>query len=491
MMRRFPTSLRARLTIWYTVVLALVLVAFALLSYNAIARAVALTTDDGLRNAAAALGASIAEEVGDRELHGAVPTDASVRRSVAEVVDAFRFDEYHFEVLDAGLRPIGPADGVETVPRERVDALVSSAARDGEALDTFAETRPHARILALRATARGFDYTIVVARSLETQEQLLSSVRRAFGAGVPFVVVCAALGGSLLARKSLAPIVAMSDQAERIEATSLHERLKVAGERDEIGRLARVFNALLARLERSFDAQRRFMADASHELRTSVAVVRGESEVALAGGDRTSDDYRDSLEIIHDEGKRLSRIVEDLFTLARADTKRQPLEIGEFYLDEAIGDSVRAVRSLAARRGVAVVGDACEEMPARGDETLVVRLFVNLLDNAIKHTPEGGEVRVHAGREGARYRVTVADTGSGIPPEAQPYVFDRFYRADAARARGEAGEGSGAGLGLSIVRWIAEAHGGCVDLASSSERGTTFAVTLPAPDAERSRDVAV
>jgi signal transduction histidine kinase len=281
----------------------------------------------------------------------------------------------------------------------------------------------------------------------------------------------------------------MGDQAERIEAASLHERLRVANERDEVGRLARVFNALLARLEAAFEQQRRFMADASHELRTPVAIVRGEAEVSLSRPDRGAEDYRESLDIIHDEGRRLARIVDDLFTLARADAGQRPLEVSDFYLDEVAAESVRAVRSLAERRGVRVSCDTSGEMPFHGDEALVSRLIVNLLDNAIKHTPAGGQVRLRTETAGAVYVMTVEDTGLGIPAAAQPFVFDRFFRADSARSHTGAEGGSGAGLGLSIARWIAEAHGGLVRLVRSTDSGTEFAVTLPIPaEARRAAD---
>jgi signal transduction histidine kinase len=280
----------------------------------------------------------------------------------------------------------------------------------------------------------------------------------------------------------------MSETAARIGAANLHERLPVINERDELGRLAQAFNKLLARLDESFEQQRRFMADASHELRTPVAIVRGESEVALSRDGREAGDYRESLAIVHDEGRRLTHIVEDLFTLARADAGQNPLKLTDFYLDEAVAECVRAVRTLASGQGVSLDSNAPrEEMPFRGDEELIRRMLLNLLDNAIKFTQPNGRVSVACETMGKEYVLMVSDTGVGIPVEAQSQIFQRFYRADKARSRtvtanSHAAATSGAGLGLAIARLVAEAHQGKLELIRSDERGSVFVATLPAPD---------
>ncbi len=189
-----------------------------------------------------------------------------------------------------------------------------------------------------------------------------------------------------------------------------------------------------------------------------------------------------------DEGERLTHIVEDLFTLARADASgSHPLKLTDFYLDETAADCVRAVRTLAAGRELTLEHEAAPvEMPFRGDEELLRRMLLNLLDNAIKYTPPRGRVLVKCEVRDGEYLLTVSDTGAGIPVEMQPHVFERFYRADKARSRADgadgAAAGSGAGLGLSIARIVAEAHGGRLELQRSDERGSVFVAALPAPD---------
>jgi heavy metal sensor kinase len=322
--------------------------------------------------------------------------------------------------------------------------------------------------------------TIIVGavHRLHAHRRLLAGVRLSLGLGIPLLLVLSTLGGYLLARKSLRPVAVMTDRAAHISATTLHERLPVANPNDELGRLARVFNELLARVGAAFEQQRQFIADASHELRTPVAIASGEAELALLRDDRTADELRTALRTIREEMLALQRIVEDLFLLARAHAGERLVTPSEMYLGELCAECVRSIRTLAARKQITVRYDGSDELPMRGDESLLRRLLLNLLDNAIKYTPAGGSVTVSARMETGSYAVEVADTGGGVPPESRTRVFDRFYRAQRAR---EAGEASGAGLGLAIAQWIAQAHAGTVALVKSGETGSVFRVTLPAP----------
>jgi signal transduction histidine kinase len=270
----------------------------------------------------------------------------------------------------------------------------------------------------------------------------------------------------------------MSSQAGRIGAANLHERLAIENEKDELGHLARSFNGLLNRLAESFDRQRRFMADASHELRTPVAILRGESEVALSQQQRSAEEYRESLGVLHHEAERLTRIVEDLFTLTRADAGQYPLEARDLYLDELIAECVHSARTLAQAKKISLTFDEAPESPIRADESLLRRMLLNLLDNAIKYTPDFGRITVACRPSGQEYAVSIADTGMGIPAELRPRIFERFFRADKARSRSES-DGGGAGLGLAISRWIAEAHRGRLELTCSDSTGSTFTAYLP------------
>jgi len=298
-------------------------------------------------------------------------------------------------------------------------------------------------------------------------------VRRVLFFALPLLVAVAGLGGYLLASRSLAPVGWMAAQARQITGSNLHTRLDIGHAAEELEVLAASFNELLSRLDQSFESMRRFVADASHELRTPIAVIRGEADVALAH-ERGSAEYRESLAIILDESQRLSRLVDDLLNLARADAGHVQLQVAEFYLNDLVAECCRSVQRLAAGRQIELDCRCAGDVPFRGDEGLMRRLVVNLLDNAIRYTPPGGKVSAVLEAEGPDLRIRVSDTGVGIAPEAAEHIFERFYRGDKARSR----QDGGFGLGLAIVKWIAESHHGAVELSSHPGAGTTFTVSF-------------
>ncbi|MDQ2937397.1 MAG: heavy metal sensor histidine kinase [Acidobacteriota bacterium] len=476
------SSMRARLTFWYTAVLALVLIIFAVSTYSYLARAARQRTDDSLLDTANSFIADLNSELGD----GNQPDDA-----VIEASRGFHFRDRQIIVYDERRNVVVASDTSEDLPlgnrwftlpaaQPQLAHLLDSAARAGRAQATLFDSERAIRVLAIAAPAARRNYLFVVANPLHDQEKALSQARKAFFVAIPVALLLASLGGYFLARKSLEPVVTMGEQAAQIGASNLNERIPVPPNNQELGRLAIIFNDLLVRLDESFAQQKRFMADASHELRTPVAVIRGESEVTLSQPTRGEKEYRESLAIVNDEGQRLTRMVEDLFILARADAGEYPLVLTDFYLDESVNECVRSVRSLAAKKRLEIFYEPPEkEIAFRGDEPLVRRMFLNLLNNAIKYTPERGQVRVSLKENRDHCEVIISDTGHGIPVEAQPYIFDRFFRVDKARSRDESLNGSGAGLGLSIARWAAELHGGRIMLDHSDDAGTTFIISLP------------
>jgi heavy metal sensor kinase len=318
-------------------------------------------------------------------------------------------------------------------------------------------------------------YLLVAGIALEPTDEELESLREVLAYVIPIALVLAGAGGWFLARQGLAPVAAMAERARKIGVEDLSARLPVANPRDELGRLAETFNALLARLETSLLQQRQFMADASHELRTPVTTSRTAAAVALQQPHRSEQEYRESLAIIEQQTTRLSRIVDDMFTLARADSGSYPVRRTLMYLDEVLADAVRAARVVADTKQVAIELSATPSASFTGDEELLQRLIGNLLDNAVRHTPHGSTVHVSLVHDPGRYVLSVADAGKGIAPGAQPHIFERFFRDDAARSSA----GGGAGLGLALARWIARAHGGDVTLVRSSPEGTTVSVILP------------
>jgi len=477
-------SVRVRLTLWYTGLLAVFLLILSLTTYFIFWRSTLERTDSNLEELAEAFWTTANAEMEDNA--GGDAAKYATREAIVE----HRFRDHVFVVLDPHGRVLTSTGELPLKGREASSAaeVLSSAAfrqvadRSAEAdrfYDNVSVGTSGYRAYARKFPLRGETYTLVILQSLHAQNEMLEEVRATFAWIIPIAILLASAGGYFLARKSLAPVVAMSTQAGRIGAENLSERLPVENARDELGHLAKSFNELLERVDQSFERQRRFMSDASHELRTPAAILRGESEVALAKAERPAEEYRESLSVLHSEAQRLTQIVEDLFTLTRADAGQYPLSPRDFYLDELVAECVHATRSLALAKKITLGAELPEEMPIRADEGLLRRMILNLLDNAIKYTPAGGQVTVSCVRAASEYALVVKDTGPGIPAELQQRVFERFFRVDKARTRAE-GDGVGAGLGLSIARWIAEAHCGRLILAHSDASGSSFTAFFPA-----------
>jgi two-component system OmpR family sensor kinase len=465
-------TVRTRLTVWYVSMLAFVLIGVIAVIYVLLSRALYQRIDDNLYSVIGIATTSLANDLAEGQT-----VDDAARSTAAELASR----QLLVAIYDGGGRLLGEAGREDDVviPATPMSEIATTGL---STLTTVVETDDlddrHRLAYRRVTTPPGVEYIVVVGSSLEPTDEELGSLRGILAYVVPLALVVAGLGGWFMARQSLSPVVAMADRARQIGVVNLGLRLPVVNPRDELGRLAEVFNELLARLEASVDQQRQLMADASHELRTPVTIVRTASRVALQQPARTETEYRETLEIVEQEAIRLSRIVDDLFTLTRADAGSYPMQIMPMYLDEVVDDVVRAARVVAGQRGVSITTDAIHPAPFTGDEDLIRRLIINVLDNAIRYSPESVVVRIALDRVGSSYAISVSDEGPGIAPEAQSRIFERFYRVDSARTRGGAHDG-GAGLGLALARWIAQAHEGEIKLATSSRLGSTFVITLP------------
>jgi heavy metal sensor kinase len=456
-------SVRTRLTLWYAGVLGLSLIAFALLIYYAAAAIFHERQDESLRSTAQTVASAYLEEF--EEQH-------SLAKAGEVVLAELTFPNHFVEVIDNTGRPIAWSKNLSA----NVYSIPSLNLEQAQAQNSSVATIDGLRVAVVPLSSNQNIGFAAVAEPLNVIEDGMRQLRRDFFAGVPLVLILASAGGYFLARKSLAPIASMNSQTQRISAENLSQRLDVTSPRDELGRLATTINDLLARLESSFKEQQRFIADASHELRTPLAVLRGETEVALAKR-RTADEYQQSLSLIQEEAEQLSRIVEDLFILAR-----QPIDAParlmkeRVSLNETVKDCARAAQVLATRKGVRLTTESnSAAIDLNGDKELITRMILNLLDNAVKYTPAGGEISLALTRHNGNAEIVVRDTGIGIAEADRQRVFDRFYRVDKARSRAL----GGAGLGLSIVRWIVEVHGGDIHVNSAPGRGSTFTVDLP------------
>jgi signal transduction histidine kinase len=292
---------------------------------------------------------------------------------------------------------------------------------------------------------------------------------RAMTLGVLVALIGASAGGWLIGRLTLKPLSRMAEQTRQINERDPRARLQAPPVDDELGRLAAAFNALLDRLASALTSQKQFMADASHQLRTPVSVIRTATQVTLAMDARSADEYRESLVIIGEQATRLARLVDAMFLLARAEAHEMPLRREFLNLDDVLSESVRAVRLLANERSVTITADGDEEVGLIGDDMLLHQMVGNLLDNAVRHAQRRGQIVAELKRVAASVTLRVTNDGPGIDPADQHRIFDRFVRIGS----------TGAGLGLPIARLIAEAHGGTLELEGSWPGSTTFVVTLP------------
>ncbi|MBZ5619010.1 MAG: HAMP domain-containing protein [Acidobacteriia bacterium] len=462
-------SFRLRITAWYLAFFSLLFVLFGIFLYGVLSNALESRLDETLSSQASTAASLFQDEL--VEMQGDVPKAAS------EAVSEMRLQGSTVAIFD-GNHMLAASAPVPHPGFEAIAAQASAASNPEVVLPVPHFGRNGARAAVHRMTAAaapaGPSYLILAVEPLDSIAASLQVVRRVLFFGLPFLLALAGIGGYWLTTRSLAPLTWMAEQAHKITGSNLETRLSIGNAADELAVLAASFNELLSRLDQSFESMRRFVADASHELRTPISVIRGEADVSLSH-DRAAGEYKESLSIILDESRRLSRLVDDLLNLARADAGYVRLQPQDFYFNDLLADCCRSVQALASARNIELEWRCAGDVPFRGDEELLRRLVVNLLDNAIRYTPPGGKVSAILEARGPDVRIRVADTGIGIGADAAPHVFERFYRADKARSRAD----GGFGLGLAIVKWIAESHNGAVELSSQPDSGSVFTVTLP------------
>jgi heavy metal sensor kinase len=452
--------IRVRLGVWYAALLAVILLALGAFLVLRLQADLQDRVDRDVRSAAEALAAGYAED-GAPELREII--GAALPRSGYAVQVLDRTGRVLVAIGAAGNMPIAPAD-------LRAQALLGDPGIVG--LDLGEPARGYrASVSSVRRLGRR--HVLVVAESLQEAEAPVRRVLVLLLLAGPAALAATALAGWWLARKALLPVARMVSAADEIEIDSLDERIAVPPSADELGHLAVTLNAMLDRLERGVGEKRRLVADASHELRTPLAVMRAELDVTL-GDPQLAGEAREVLESVREEVVRMSRTVDNLLTLAQVDEGRLAVLRSRVDLAEAIEAATRPLRPLAEHKRIRL---AVNGQPAatHADPQHLHLALTNLIENAIKFTPEGGEVRVTAWQERDEVGVLVEDDGPGIPAEARAHVFDRFFRADRARARGA----GGSGLGLAISREIALAHGGRIAVESEEGRGSAFSIALP------------
>ena len=475
-------TIRARLTAWYSTALTLTLAAFAAVLYLARRSASYQDLDQRIRSEAELTAGILVESYRARGV--LVQTDTAHRLTLVPEVAALLevVPDYLIVTAQDGSLLFASADARALTFQdvEQLRQLVGMA-RGGSAAGVVRlgvnGPKLHYAVRHVREIGRP-SVAILAGADVQSAELGPQQLLDTFALILPIGLVAALLVGSWIARGALAPVDQIITEVREItDGRSLHRRLAQPMVQDELGRLVATLNQMMTRLERSFTALRRFTADASHELKTPLTVLRAGVERAITTPHLPPETLA-TLEETLQEINRMTELVDALLTLARADEGIAPLHREPTDLRALVEETRETGELLAEQAGVHIeVATPAEPVILDVDGQRFRQLVLNLLTNAVKYTPRGGSVHVQLGQDDGRATLTVADTGIGIALGDLPHIFDRFWRADSARTR--TGERPGAGLGLAICKWIAEAHGGQIEVASRAGRGTTFTVTLP------------
>jgi heavy metal sensor kinase len=462
-------SIRTRLTLWYTGLLALTLLLLGILIYSVVGRILIVNLQDRLVAQAEDVITVIQRENDPMSVFASAKVNLPSR-------DIFG-SQYYVQIVELNGRAVQLSENLRgqrlPVPAEMLQNLEAGVPR--YLTVQAGDVRLHVASLPI-PIGNQIVGLVEVAALMANIDDALAVVRRALLFGSVLALVLAAVGGSILARAALQPIKNVTETAQQITGTSdLSQRIPIGDVNDEVGQLTATVNDMLGRLEMSFDTQQRLVADVSHELRTPLTTIQGNLDLLRRGAADDPAMRNDSLAAIGNETARMRRLVNDLLLLAQADAGLQ-LQLHPVELDTLLLDVYRQGQVISQGTGVRVRLGAEDQAVVLGDADRLRQLLLNLVDNAIKYTPSGGDVTLTLKREAGWVLVSVADTGCGIPPEDLPHIFERFYRADRSRARP-----GGAGLGLSIAKWVAEAHGGELEVESELGQGTVFTLYLPEP----------
>lgn len=471
--RSVLASLRFKLTFYYLAILSLVLVGFGVVLYAYLSRTLMTTIDSSL--------AAQIEQI-ERRVAFAAGGEVAVDGEMTDLL--LQLSPQVTQILDGQGRIVDEVmvlTGDQLIPDP--GELLASPLGETRFSTLRTEKGEPLRVATRRVPdpeGEPGTYFIRLGQSLVALEQARQRLLVGLGLAIPLVLLMGSFGGLILARQALRPVDRMTRIADRIGGGDLSERVPVPPHQDEIGRLAVTINQMIARLQAAFERQRQFSADASHELRTPLSVIRADLEIALRR-ERTIPEYQAVLTSTLEETVRLSRLVEDLLLLTRADVGRVELECQAVNFSTLGREVVEYLQPLAAQRRQTLTwtSDAPHDLVLPADPNRLRQMLINLIDNAVKFTSEGGEIALSLTEESGQALLRIRDTGRGIPTEDLPFIFDRFFRRSAMTSDRSA---PGTGLGLSIVRWIVEAHGGSIDVVSRLGEGTEFLLRLPLAD---------
>ncbi len=476
----FIHSIRFRLTLWFVIILALVLATFSVIIYFVTARDLQADSIGRMQNKFTQIQNYFSGpqwRVSDLSPDNVPGSNAPLQKGDLLIL-----------VDDKGTVLQGWGENLSN-PNGIINELVTAGSQHRD-LNIYEQTVP---ILNQNKQPTNTDYLFIITPVLRDNlllgyliigspsdlNSLLHRLMTLLAFGNLGMLVIAFLGGLWLADRAMRPVATITHAARNISESDLNRRLNMRG-RDELAELAGTFDDMLGRLQAAFDRQRRFVADASHELRTPLTIVNLEVGRALSNR-RSVAEYQRTLQVVDAEGERMTRLVNDLMTLARMDSGQAILQFEELDLSDVALEAVERMSALAEHRHIKLETGEFPELQIRGDRQYLIQMISNLIENGIKYSGLDQTVRVEISGSKNTASLRVSDTGPGIPPEHLSRLFDRFYRVDTARSQNSDDDSAptGSGLGLSIVNWIVEAHNGKINVESKVNEGTTFEVTLP------------
>ncbi len=470
-MIRIFNSIRLKLTLWYVVTVGILILAFVFALYLSLRVSLEKSVDISLR--------TFEEELKDALQRNAYQKWKKVINK--ESGEEIPIDIMYVQILRIGVSDKKPhifvkSEALKSKTLPISEKAYNTALKNGISFETIEDFHKHSlRIMTSLIKSRwGTPFVLQIGTPLKGIFNALGKFLVILLVSVPILLILSAFGGYFFVKRAFFPVKKIVKTVKRITAENLSHRVEPINSKDEIGELAETFNDMISRLEKSFEHIKQFSSDVSHELKTPLTAVKGEIEVTLRRN-RKKDEYKKTLKSLLEDIDKLEEIIENLFLLSRMDSENLKFLPKKFALEETLLEAFEDMETIAKKKKVHLILKNIQEMEMKGESTLIKRVFTNLINNAIKYTPEGGKIEISLKKAGGFAKFIVQDTGIGIPQEEIPHIFDRFYRVEKARSR----EAGGSGLGLAIVKWIVEAHKGKIEVTSEAGEGSIFIVSFP------------
>ena len=462
-------SIRSRLTAWYVTLLAIILILFSVLLNYFLAKRLHESVDNSLTVSATVVATSATMRLGNSPLPG-------LNQLFEQFMNQGNLNKF-YRIYDGSGNVGSRSKNISASQFPLSQPAYADALEGKNSYETFTVGgQQPIRVITMPILFEGKLINLVqVGTSLEAVQETLRNLKIFLFTAVPSVLILAALFLRFMARRALKPISRIIDTAREIgQGQELSKRIPVLKIKDELGQLALTFNEMMNRLENSFAQMRQFSSDASHELRTPLTVLKGQNELILSK-QRKPEEYQEVISSNLEEINYMSKVLEDLFVLSKSDENQVNLDYKPVDLRALVEEVCKHAEILAEEKNIKIIIAFLEPIEIKGDEVRLRQMVWNVLQNGIKYTQQGGELKISLQNEGDFALLTIQDTGIGIPEEDLPLIFNRFYRVDKARTRDE----GGSGLGLSICRQIAEAHKGKIEVESKLGVGTRFKIRLP------------